>query len=117
MGDLTKPETLEKAHAWLQVVRDTIDYCTVFLLGNKSDCLLSDERWEEALDTGQAFADKHELIFFTTSAKTGAEVESVLVEMTRTLRALRSEQSLPTSPDESTQNSNRGNATISLHRR
>jgi len=118
--DVTRPKTLEKALGWLNVVRATIEHCTIFLLGNKSDCLLSDERWEDAVDTGQAFADKHELIYFTTSAKTGAEVEAVLVEMTRTLRALSPISGgfavSPSAPPELLKKHYRGRGTISLHR-
>mgnify|MGYP006097208619 FL=1 len=44
----------------------------ILLVGNKSD--LKFER-EVTTQEGQEFADKHNLIFFETSAKTAANVE------------------------------------------
>jgi len=86
--DLTRPiVSLRDSEMWLKSTRESFSVSTIFLLGNKSDCIDSEQEWDNALDIGQAFADKHELMFFATSAKTGSEVESVLIEITRTLRA------------------------------
>ena len=49
----------------------------ILLVGNKSD--LKFER-EVTTQEGQEFADKHNLIFFETSAKTAANVEVAFVQ-------------------------------------
>ena len=48
----------------------------ILLVGNKND--LKFER-EVTTEEGQEFADKHNLIFFETSAKSGENVESSFV--------------------------------------
>jgi len=48
----------------------------ILLIGNKND--LKFER-EVTTEEGQEFADKHNLIFFETSAKSGENVESSFV--------------------------------------
>lgn len=48
----------------------------ILLVGNKND--LKFER-EVTTEEGQEFADKHNLIFFETSAKSGDNVESSFV--------------------------------------
>jgi len=112
--DLTRPiVTLRAAEHWLKSIRECITVPTIFLLGNKSDYIDDPEEWENALDTGQAFADKHELMFFVTSAKTGSEVEAVLIEITRTLRATSS----GSNGNRSWSNLLEDDKTISLHER
>ena len=48
----------------------------ILLIGNKSD--LKFER-EVTTEEGQEFAEKHNLIFFETSAKTSANVETAFL--------------------------------------
>ena len=49
----------------------------ILLLGNKDD--LKAER-ELTTEEGQEFANKHNLIFFETSAKTGHNIEEAFVQ-------------------------------------
>jgi GTPase SAR1 family protein len=49
----------------------------ILLLGNKDD--LKAER-EVTTEEGQEFANKHNLIFFETSAKTGHNIEEAFVQ-------------------------------------
>ena len=58
---------------WLDDMRDNAySKMIILLVGNKTD--LKNER-EVSTEEGQEFAEKHNLIFFETSAKTAQNVE------------------------------------------
>ena len=71
--DITRRATFDNLIRWLDDMRDNAySKMIILLVGNKSD--LKFER-EVTTEEGQEFADKHNLIFFETSAKTSANVE------------------------------------------
>ena len=63
---------------WLEDMKDNAySKMIILLIGNKND--LKMER-EVSTAEGQEFANKHNLIFFETSAKSGNNVESAFVQ-------------------------------------
>ena len=76
--DITRRQTFDNLIRWLEDMRDNAySKMIILLVGNKSD--LKFER-EVTTQEGQEFADKHNLIFFETSAKTAANVEQAFVQ-------------------------------------
>ena len=55
---------------------------TIILVGNKND--LENER-QVSFEEGEAFAKKHNLIFFETSAKTADNVEKAFLSVTQNI--------------------------------
>ena len=71
--DITRRQSFDNLIRWLEDMRDNAySKMIILLIGNKDD--LKMER-EVSTQEGQEFADKHNLIFFETSAKTGHNVE------------------------------------------
>ena len=71
--DITRRQTFDNLVRWLNDMRDNAySKMIILLIGNKSD--LKFER-EVSTEEGQEFADKHNLIFYETSAKTAHNVE------------------------------------------
>ena len=71
--DITRRQTFDNLVRWLNDMRDNAySKMIILLVGNKSD--LKFER-EVSTEEGQEFADKHNLIFYETSAKTAHNVE------------------------------------------
>ena len=66
--DITRRSTFDNLARWLDDMRDNAySKMIILLVGNKTD--LKNER-EVSTEEGQEFAEKHNLIFFETSAKT-----------------------------------------------
>ena len=76
--DITRRQTFDNLVRWLNDMRENAySKMIILLIGNKSD--LSFER-EVSTEEGQEFADKHNLIFYETSAKTANNVEQAFVQ-------------------------------------
>ena len=75
--DVTNEQTLESLNYWLNELNDKveIDNMVLCLAGNKNDVDAS----KKAVPTskGKAFAEEHNMIFYETSAKTGAGVKEL----------------------------------------
>ena len=81
--DITKRSSFENLQKWLEEMKENAySKMSIILVGNKCD--LEDER-QVSTEEGQAFADKHGLLFFETSAKTAANVEKAFLSVTQTI--------------------------------
>lgn len=86
--DVTNAESFEKLQHWLeQIALLAQKDVKVMLLGNKVD--LEGRVVTEA--QGKALADKHDMIYFETSAKTGLHVHDAFVSITEAILRQRSE--------------------------
>ena len=75
--DITRRSTFDNLTRWLDDMRDSAyTKMMIVLIGNKDD--LKVER-EITTEEAQEFADKHNLLFFETSAKTGHNIQPVFV--------------------------------------
>ena len=76
--DITSKESFENLEGWLDECRTNGNpEMTLVLVGNKTD--LEDER-EVSKEEGKDFAEKNDMIFFETSAKTSNRVASLFQE-------------------------------------
>ena len=75
--DVTNEQTLESLNYWLNELNDKveIDNMVLCLAGNKSD--IESSRRQVSTAKGKAFAEEHNMIFYETSAKTGAGVKEL----------------------------------------
>ena len=75
--DVTNEQSLESLNYWLNELNDKveIDDMILCLVGNKNDVDAS--RKVVSTSKGKAFAEEHNMIFFETSAKTGAGVKEL----------------------------------------
>ena len=75
--DVTNESSLESLNYWLNELNDKveIDNMLLCLAGNKNDVDPSEKRIPTS--KGKAFAEEHKMIFFETSAKTGAGVKEL----------------------------------------
>ena len=75
--DVTNEESLEGLNYWLNELNDKveIDDMILCLVGNKNDVDASQK--VVSTSKGKAFAEEHNMIFFETSAKTGAGVKEL----------------------------------------
>ena len=75
--DVTNEQSLESLNYWLNELNDKveIDDMILCLVGNKNDVDASKKR--VSTSKGKAFAEEHNMIFFETSAKTGAGVKEL----------------------------------------
>ena len=75
--DVTNEQSLDSLTYWLKELNDKVDQDNMLLClaGNKNDVDAKDER--VATIKGKEFADSHNMIFFETSAKTGAGVKEL----------------------------------------
>ena len=75
--DVTNEQSLESLNYWLNELNDKveIDNMVLCLAGNKTDVDANEKRVPTA--KGKLFAEEHNMIFFETSAKTGAGVKEL----------------------------------------
>ena len=75
--DITRRETFEKLASWL---KDAKQYSTtdmsIMIVGNKSDL---DAKREVSFEEGKQFAENNDLLFMEVSAKSGQNVEEVII--------------------------------------
>ena len=75
--DVTNEQSLDSLNYWLNELNDKveIDNMILCLAGNKNDV----EASKKTVPTskGKAFAEEHNMIFYETSAKTGAGVKEL----------------------------------------
>ena len=78
VADLSRPETFENINSEVAILQKQFPDIPVFTVGNKTD--LTNK------DTLQQFLDKKNITFdSTTSAKTGANVESLFITLAKSL--------------------------------
>ncbi|CUG91819.1 rab2a GTP-binding protein, putative [Bodo saltans] len=81
--DVSRRETFDHLQSWLEDCSENSNMnLTILLIGNKSD--LVDKR-EVSEAEGQAFAEKHGLMFLETSAKTSHNVEEAFLKTGRAI--------------------------------
>ena len=75
--DVTNEQSLESLNYWLNELNDKveIDNMVLCLAGNKSD--IESSKRQVSTSKGKAFAEEHNMIFYETSAKTGAGVKEL----------------------------------------
>ena len=75
--DVTNEQSLESLNYWLNELNDKveIDNMLLCLAGNKTDVDQSEKRVPTS--KGKAFAEQHNMLFYETSAKTGAGVKEL----------------------------------------
>ncbi|EFA83597.1 Rab GTPase [Heterostelium album PN500] len=78
--DITRRETFDSLTSWLSDCRKySTGDITITLIGNKSD--LESARQVSTAEA-QSFAEEHGLLFFEASAKTGTNVNEILINLT-----------------------------------
>lgn len=80
--DLTSVESLYKTEEWLQ---EAYEHCSVsafevFLVATKTD-LVSDWAYKEMMKKAEDFADKYRAEFWSTSSKTGENIEELFTRI------------------------------------
>ena len=75
--DVTNEQSLESLNYWLNELNDKveIDNMVLCLAGNKSD--IESSKRQVSTAKGKAFAEEHNMIFYETSANTGAGVKEL----------------------------------------
>ena len=75
--DVTNEQSLESLNYWLNELNDKveIDNMLLCLAGNKNDVDANEKRVPTS--KGKSFAEEHNMIFYETSAKTGAGVKEL----------------------------------------
>jgi len=75
--DVTNPQSLESLNYWLSELKDKVDQENMLLClaGNKNDVDKNEKKVTES--QGKEFAEKNNMLFFETSAKTGAGVKEL----------------------------------------
>ena len=81
--DITKRETFENVQVWLEDIKNQCPQTVLLVLvGNKLD--LENER-QISYEEGESFAQKNNMYFFETSAKTGVNIENLFLKSVETI--------------------------------
>ena len=81
--DITKRETFENVQVWLEDIKNQCPQTILLVLvGNKLD--LENER-QISYEEGESFAQKNNMYFFETSAKTGVNIENLFLKSVETI--------------------------------
>ena len=81
--DITKRETFENVQVWLDDIKNQCPQTVLLVLvGNKLD--LENER-QISYEEGESFAQKNNMYFFETSAKTGVNIENLFLKSVETI--------------------------------
>ena len=81
--DITKRETFENVQVWLDDIKNQCPQTVLLVLvGNKLD--LESER-QISYEEGESFAQKNNMFFFETSAKTGINIENLFMKSVETI--------------------------------
>lgn len=78
--DCTKKKTLEKLSDWIQDFKQARGNEPLVLIGNKNDL---EDKVKIPESVGSEFARKNNMIYISTSAKTGSNVEEAFKEITK----------------------------------
>ncbi|MFX1496406.1 MAG: Rab family GTPase [Promethearchaeota archaeon] len=78
--DCTKKKTFEKLSDWIQDFKQARGNEPLILIGNKNDL---EDKIKVTDSVGNEFAKKNNMIFISTSAKTGSNVEEAFNEITK----------------------------------
>ena len=66
--DLTNRESFKNVNLWLEKIKEIFEYPRIILLGNKAD--INKEKWQVSSEEAKKYAEKLNLKYFKTSAKT-----------------------------------------------
>ena len=79
--DITRRETFDHLQSWLEDCRKYSNQnIVIMLIGNKSDL---EQKRAVSKEEGESFAQKNNLTFLETSAKTAENVEAAFIESAR----------------------------------